>query len=148
MKKITKEKKKGFTLIELIAVIAILAVLAAVAIPNVITYVNKSKRTAIKTEATTVYNAAAAAYNDGNQALSSTKSFENITVSEVVSAQASNGQSILSNGQSAITMFTGSTTMGQLQKVMDEPESNITYTDNNGQLVMSNIPSASSSISK
>ena len=58
-------KKKGFTLIELIAVIAILAILAIIAVPRVITYVDRSKKVAIQTEATTIYNAAEAAYNDG-----------------------------------------------------------------------------------
>lgn len=58
-------KKKGFTLIELIAVIAILAILAIIAVPRVMAYVEKSKKVAIQTEATTIYNAAEAAYNDG-----------------------------------------------------------------------------------
>ncbi|MGG7325475.1 prepilin-type N-terminal cleavage/methylation domain-containing protein, partial [Clostridium baratii] len=63
--KVMKKKKKGFTLIELIAVVAILAILAAVAVPRVIKYVDKSKRVAVQTEASTIYNAAEAAYNDG-----------------------------------------------------------------------------------
>lgn len=65
MNKLMKKKKKGFTLIELIAVIAILAILAVVAVPRVIQYVDKSKKVAIQTEASTIYNAAEAAYNDG-----------------------------------------------------------------------------------
>lgn len=65
MNKLMKKKKKGFTLIELIAVIAILAVLAVVAVPRVIKYVDRSKKVAIQTEASTIYNAAEAAYNDG-----------------------------------------------------------------------------------
>ena len=60
--KVMKKKKKGFTLIELIAVVAILAILAAVAVPRVIKYVDKSKRVAVQTEASTIYNAAEAAY--------------------------------------------------------------------------------------
>ena len=63
--KLMKKKKKGFTLIELIAVIAILAILAVVAVPRVIKYVDKSKKVAVQTEASTIYNAAEAAYNDG-----------------------------------------------------------------------------------
>lgn len=66
MNTLKKRKKKGFTLIELIAVVAILAILAAVAVPRVIEYVNKSKRVAVQTTASTIYNAAEAAYNDGN----------------------------------------------------------------------------------
>lgn len=65
MNKLMKKKKKGFTLIELIAVIAILAILAVVAVPRVIQYVDKSKKVAIQTQASTIYNAAEAAYNDG-----------------------------------------------------------------------------------
>ncbi len=56
MNKLMKKKKKGFTLIELIAVIAILSVLAIIAVPRVISYVEKSKIVAIKTEAKVIYN--------------------------------------------------------------------------------------------
>lgn len=57
MKKITKGKKKGFTLIELIAVIAILAILAAIIIPNVISYIDNANKSAVKTNASTAYSA-------------------------------------------------------------------------------------------
>ena len=40
-----KNKKKGFTLVELIVVIAIIAIIAAVAVPTTISYVNKAKVT-------------------------------------------------------------------------------------------------------
>ncbi len=46
-----KKKKKGFTLIELMAVIAIIAILAAVLVPTVSGYINRSKKTAIITQA-------------------------------------------------------------------------------------------------
>lgn len=59
------KKKKGFTLIELIAVVAILAVLAAVAVPRVISYVEKSKITALKTTCKILNDATLSAYNDG-----------------------------------------------------------------------------------
>ncbi|MBY0754406.1 type II secretion system GspH family protein [Clostridium sardiniense] len=58
-------KKKGFTLIELIAVIAILAILAVIAVPRVISYVDRSKKVAIQTEAKVIYDAAERAYNEG-----------------------------------------------------------------------------------
>ena len=76
MNKLMKKKKKGFTLIELIAVIAILAILAAIAVPRVISYVDKSKRVAVQTEATTIYNAAEAAYNDGKIVAADKKAFD------------------------------------------------------------------------
>ncbi|WP_195963951.1 type II secretion system protein [Clostridium cuniculi] len=52
-----KKKKKGFTLIELMAVIAIIAILAAVLVPTVNGYINRSKKTAIVTQARTLMNA-------------------------------------------------------------------------------------------
>lgn len=62
---LTKKKKKGFTLIELMAVIAIIAILAAVLVPTVTGYINRSKKTAITTQVRTAvmaiesYNATA-----------------------------------------------------------------------------------------
>ena len=50
----TKNRKHGFTLIELIVVIAIIGVLAAILIPSIIGYVKKSKRTADVSTAHTV----------------------------------------------------------------------------------------------
>lgn len=87
--KVMKKKKKGFTLIELIAVVAILAILAAVAVPRVIKYVDKSKRVAVQTEASTIYNAAEAAYNDGKLDAASGQTdskdkFDKIKVSDAV----------------------------------------------------------------
>lgn len=52
-----KRKKKGFTLIELMAVIAIIAILAAVLVPTVNGYIQRSKKTAIITQARNVVNA-------------------------------------------------------------------------------------------
>lgn len=104
MNKLMKKKKKGFTLIELIAVIAILAVLAVIAVPRVISYVEKSKKVAIQTEAATIYNAAEAAYNDGKLKIkdgnplvgeTGAKSFDEVTVSNAVTALKS--QDLLSN---------------------------------------------------
>ena len=61
MKKQSK-KKKGFTLIELIAVIAILAILGAVIVPNIISYMDKSKRTNVISSCKVIVNAVEA-YN-------------------------------------------------------------------------------------
>ena len=41
---LTRKKKKGFTLIELIVVVAILAILAAVAIPNFVSLQSRAKQ--------------------------------------------------------------------------------------------------------
>lgn len=54
---LTKKKKKGFTLIELMAVIAIIAILAAVLVPTVTGYINRSKKTAIITQVRNVVSA-------------------------------------------------------------------------------------------
>ncbi|MDO5038647.1 type IV pilin protein [Clostridium sp.] len=96
MNKLMKKKKKGFTLIELIAVIAILAVLAVIAVPRVISYVEKSKKVAIQTEAATIYNAAEAAYNDGRlkDIIDSTK-FNDMDVKTAITELTSNN--LLSN---------------------------------------------------
>lgn len=51
-----KINKKGFTLIELIVVIAIIGVLSAILVPSYLNYVEKSKKTALESEAKTIQN--------------------------------------------------------------------------------------------
>jgi type IV pilus assembly protein PilA len=53
--------KKGFSLIELIVVIAILGVLSGLAAPNIINYVNNSRKKVDVANATIIANVAAAA---------------------------------------------------------------------------------------
>lgn len=57
-------KKKGFTLIELIAVIAILAILGAILVPNVLGYRKKAEKSNIQTSAKTIVSAMEAYNSD------------------------------------------------------------------------------------
>ena len=58
--------KKGFTLIEILVVIAIIAILAGVAIPNIFSYINKTKAKADETNAAVIAKAvqSAIAFDD------------------------------------------------------------------------------------
>ena len=51
-------RKKGFTLIELVTVIAIIGVLAAILIPTMCGYMNKARKSADKSAASTIGKAA------------------------------------------------------------------------------------------
>ena len=51
-------RKNGFTLVELITVIAIISVLAALLIPSMVGYIDKAKKTADKSAASTIGKAA------------------------------------------------------------------------------------------
>lgn len=59
-----KNKKKGFTLVELIVVIAIIAIIAAVAVPTTISYVNKAKVSTAQNEANELANTLNTAFTD------------------------------------------------------------------------------------
>jgi prepilin-type N-terminal cleavage/methylation domain-containing protein len=52
-----KNRKKGFTLVELIVVVVILAILAAVAAPAMLGYVEKTRQDTVLTEAATIRTA-------------------------------------------------------------------------------------------
>ena len=55
-------KKKGFTLVELIAVIAILSILLVMALPQVLELFNESRESAFVTQAQSIYRAAEEQY--------------------------------------------------------------------------------------
>ncbi|AIY84279.1 prepilin-type N-terminal cleavage/methylation domain-containing protein [Clostridium baratii] len=124
--KVMKKKKKGFTLIELIAVVAILAILAAVAVPRVIKYVDKSKRVAVQTEASTVYNAAEAAYNDGKLEIGTNttggkNTFDDIEVSKAV--ETLKNEDLLSNTD--ISKLGTAKNLAELKKIISANEADI-----------------------
>ena len=54
MNELTKKKKKGFTLIELIAVIAIIGILAAVLVPKVVGYMDDAKKSKVIAQCRTI----------------------------------------------------------------------------------------------
>ncbi|MBM7834440.1 type IV pilin protein [Clostridium sardiniense] len=134
MNKLVKKKKKGFTLIELIAVIAILAVLAVIAVPRVISYVEKSKKVAIQTQASTIYNAAEASYNDGtlkngtgnDAALVNKDNFDSITVDNAVASL--EGNNLLSGINT--TNLGPAKTLGNLKALINADASKFTLNGN------------------
>ena len=64
MKKIRRNSKKGFTLVELIVVLVILAILAAMLVPALTGYIDKAKKEKDYQAASVVYAAAQAAITD------------------------------------------------------------------------------------
>lgn len=63
----TKNKQKGFTIIELLVVVAIIAVLAAIVLVNVTGYINQGKNAAVKGNLATVLTNGAVYYDaNGN----------------------------------------------------------------------------------
>ena len=64
MRKMRKESKKGFTLVELIVVLVILAVLAAMLVPALTGYIRRAREEKEYQTAATVYSAAQAVITD------------------------------------------------------------------------------------
>jgi type IV pilus assembly protein PilA len=61
-----KEKKKGFTLIELMIVVAIIGILAAIAIPNFLRFQARSKQSEAKQNLGSIYTAYTSYFSDNN----------------------------------------------------------------------------------
>lgn len=82
MKKNLKNKKKGFTLIELIIVIAIIAIIAAIAIPRFGSAAKDAKASADKANAKNIANAVTMAIAEGEPAFSSDTTDTRIKITE------------------------------------------------------------------
>ena len=74
MTKLTRNKEKGFTLIEILIVIAIIGILAAIAIPQFTAYRKRSFNSAAKADARNLATAIEAYYVDTNTYVTSLNS--------------------------------------------------------------------------
>ena len=94
MTNLKNNKKKGFTLIELVVVIAIMAILALIMVPNLTAYINKAEVSKIQANLKNIHTAAEIVEqaepesvddpDDADQAayLAKVKEFSNIDVAE------------------------------------------------------------------
>lgn len=81
-----KNKKKGFTLIELIIVIAILAILGAILVPQITGYSLKAKKSKATSDATTICHAIAAYSADADTAIAETTDLNGTDGTTIVDA--------------------------------------------------------------
>ena len=81
-KKLKENKKKGFTLVELIVVLVILAILAALLIPALTGYINKAKEKSITAETRQAVMAAQTLVDEAYGKLDLTASADAIVISK------------------------------------------------------------------
>lgn len=85
-----RNRKQGFTLIELIVVIAIIGVLAAILVPSIMGYVKKSKRTADISCAKAIYDGVTSVLVDNEDVSASFANNQNSTFPATVNLGADN----------------------------------------------------------
>lgn len=107
-----KNKKKGFTLIELIIVIAILAILGAILVPQITGYTNKAKKSKAAADATTVCHAVATYNADAATPLTDSDSLVDASGNSITALTDTLGSTFPSE-------LKGVATYGQLKTVQD-----------------------------
>lgn len=102
-KKLKENKKKGFTLVELIVVLVILAILAALLIPTLTGYINKAKEKSIIAETRQVVMAAQTIADEQYGTLTLTGS-KTVTFSLNTKANAKSSATTKADGSSEINL--------------------------------------------
>ena len=126
LKKLKKNKKKGFTLVELIVVLVILAIHAALLIPALTGYINKAKDKKITAETRQVVMAAQtlvdeqyAKVSDGKVTVGDTAGDGVVTIAEIEK---------LAEVKGTITFTTTDITDGKITKLIYKNGKTCTYT--------------------
>lgn len=125
MKKMRRNNKKGFTLIELIVVIAILAILAAILVPSMVGYLNNAKEATANANARTVYSAASSA---AAACIASGKSVASITGSGGTAGKSVGDLASGNDFEKELAKMLGSTFAGTVTVTVDSGSGAITET--------------------